>query len=97
MRYYPEPYNHNRDKDKVLLYLSSYTTKKELGNATGGSTIQLLKKDFIDLKAEVEKADIDELIKVPSGLSNLKTKIDVDAVKLKTVHIDLNKLSDVVS
>ena len=39
MRYYPEPYSHNRDKVKVLLDVSSYTTKKELGNATGGGTI----------------------------------------------------------
>ena len=31
------------------------------------------KKDFIALKVEVDKVDINELVNVPNGLSNLKT------------------------
>ena len=50
MSYYPEPYiNHIADKVKVLLDLSNYAT-------TGIDTSDLAaKKDFIVLKAEVEK------------------------------------------
>ena len=50
------------------------------------------------MKAEVEKANINKLVNVPTGLNDLKTKIDdLDVGKLKTVNIDLNKISDVVS
>ena len=55
------------------------------------------KKDFIDLKAEVDKLDINKLTNVPTSLNNLKTKVDdLDVGKLKTVHPDLKKLSGVV-
>ena len=50
------------------------------------------------MKAEVEKTNINKLVNVPTGLNDLKTKIDdLDVGKLKTVNIDLNKISDVVS
>ena len=59
--------------------------------------IQLLKKDFIALKAEVDKLDVNKLVNVSTSLNNLKTKIDdLDVGKLKAVPIDLKKLSDVV-
>ena len=50
------------------------------------------------MKAEFEKLGINKLLNVPSGFNNLKAKVDdLDAGKLKTVPIDLNELSDVVS
>ena len=37
------------------------------------------------------------MVNVPTGLNNLKTKVDdLNVRKLKTVLVDLNKLSDVV-
>ena len=55
------------------------------------------KEDFIALKAEVDKLDINKLTNVPTSFNNLKTKIDdLDIGKLKTVSVDLKKLSDVV-
>ena len=51
--------------------------------------IQLLKSDFIALKAEVDKLDNNELATLPTGLNNLKTKVDgFDVGKLKTLPID---------
>ena len=51
--------------------------------------IQLLKKIFVALKAEVDKLDINKQINAPTSLNNLKTKIDdVDLGKLKTVPVD---------
>ena len=78
--------------------LSNYTTKKELDYVTGVDTSDLaVKKDFIALKAKVDKLDINKLVNVPTSLSNLKTKVnDLDVGKLKTVPVDLKKLSDVV-
>ena len=49
------------------------------------------------MKAEVHKLDINNLVNVLTSLNNLKTKLDdLDVGKLKTVPIDLKKLSDVV-
>ena len=59
--------------------------------------IQLLKKDSIALKAEVDKLDVNKLVNVSTSLNNLKTKIDdLDVGKLKTVPVDWKKLSDLV-
>ena len=46
-------------------------------------------KDFIALKAEVNKLDIKKLVDFPTSLNNLKAKVDdIDVCKLKTVHVD---------
>ena len=51
MSYYPQPASHIRDKIKVVLSLSNYATKKELGYATGVETSDLAaQKYFIALK-----------------------------------------------
>ena len=91
MSYYLETESHIRDKVKVVLDLSNYATKKELEHATGIDTSDLAaKKDFITLKAEVGKLDINKLTNVPTSLNNLKTK--VDDLDVGT----LQKLGDVV-
>ena len=73
MSYYPEPDSHIRDKVKVVLDLSNYATKKELDHATGVNTSDLAaEKDFIALKVEVDKLDINKLINVPISLNNIK-------------------------
>ena len=98
MSYYPEPDSHIRDKVKVVLDLSNYATKRELDHAAGVYTFDLAaKKDFIALKAEVDKLDINKFVNVATCLNNLKTKIDeLDVAKLKTVPVDLKNLIDVV-
>ena len=53
-------------------------------------------KDFIALKAEVNKLDINKMTNVPSSLNNLKTKADdLDIRNMKTVPVNLKKISDV--
>ena len=56
MCYYPEPDSHIRDKVERVLDLSNYATKKALDLAA--------KKNFIALKAEVHKLDINKLVNV---------------------------------
>ena len=52
----------------------------------------------MDLKGEVDKLDINKLINVLTSLNNSKAKVDdLDVGKLRTVPVDLKKLSDVVS
>ena len=43
---------------------------------------------------QLDKLDISEVTNVPSGLSNLKSKVDVD--KLVPVLVDVSKLRNVV-
>ena len=97
MSHYPKPYCHTRDKVKVVLELSNYATKTELEHADlADSSDVAARKDFIVLKAEVNKLDIDNLVNVPTSSNNLKTKLDdLDVGKLKTVPVDLKKLCDV--
>ena len=101
MSYYPEADSHIRDKvkAKVVLDLSIHATKKELEEATGIDTFNLAtKKDFIDLKAEVDKLDINKLTNASINLNNLKTKVDdLDVGKLNPVPVDLKKLRDVLN
>ena len=45
----------------------------------------------------MDKLDIDKLKKVPSNLSNLKSKVDkFDIAKLETTPVDLSKVNNVV-
>ena len=74
MSYYPKPKSHIREKVKVVLDLSNYATKKELEHTTGIDTSDLAaKKDFIALKAEVDKLDIHKLTNVATTLNTLIT------------------------
>ena len=93
-----EPGSHIGDKINVVLDLSNYATKKELHHPAGvGISDLAAKKDFIALKAEIDKLDINKLNDVPTNLTNLKTKVDdLDFVQLKTVAVDLKMLSDAV-
>ena len=46
---------------------------------------------------EVDKLEVNKLVNVPTNLDNLKTKLDgLDVGKLKTVCVELKKLSDAV-
>ena len=91
MSYYPEPDSHIKDKVKVVLDLPNYATKEELDHATCVDKSDLTaKKDFIALKAEIDKLDINKFVNVPTSLNNLETKVDdLDVGKLKTVPVDL--------
>ena len=49
------------------------------------------------MKAEVDTLHNKKLINISTSLNNLKRKVDgLDVAKLKTVPVDLKKLSDVV-
>ena len=49
------------------------------------------------MKAEVDKLDVNKPVNVATKLSNFKTNVDIaDVGKLKTVFVDLKKLSYVL-
>ena len=73
MSYYPESDSYIREKLKIVLDLSDYTSKKELDHAIWVHRCDLgVKHDFIPLKVEFEKLDINKLVNVPISLNNLK-------------------------
>ena len=50
------------------------------------------------MKTKIDKRDINKLVNVRTILNNLERKVDdLDVGKLKTVPVDLKKLSDVVN
>ena len=63
--------------------------KKELENAAGIDTSELAaEKDFIALKAEIGKLEINKLTNVSTSLNNIKTGVDdLDAGKLKIMKL----------
>ena len=67
--------------------MSNYASKKELDHVTRVDTSDLsAKKNFIALKTEVDKLDINKLVNVSTSLNNLKTKVDdlvVGKLKIK--------------
>ena len=96
MSFYPEPDIHIKDKFKVVLDLLDYVTKRRIKRCCKLCAYNLAaKRDFIALKAGIDKLDINELVNVSTDLNNVKSKVDeLDVGKLKTVPI---VLSDVVS
>ena len=96
--YYLEPESNIIDKVNVVLELPNYATKKELEHATGIDTSDSpAKKDFTAFESEVNKVDNNKLVTVLTSLNNIKIKVDdLDVGRLKTVIVDLKKLSDVV-
>ena len=96
--YFPEPYRTFGRDINVKVYLSNYATKIDIKNVTHVDTSSFaLKTNVANLKAEVDKLDIDKLGSLPNNLSISKTKVDkLDINKLAPVPTDLSKLSDVV-
>ena len=91
--------SHKRLSQSNIRFISNYATKIELKHTKDVYTSDLAaKKDFIVLKAEVNKLDINKLTNVWISLDNVRPKQDdLDVHKLKTIHGDLKKLSDLVN
>ena len=98
-RYFPKPYEPFDGDINVKVELSNYATKYDIKNITHIDTSGFaLKTSLSNLKAEVDKVDIDKLKGLPNNLSILKPKVDkLDIDKLVPVPTDLSKLNDVVN
>ena len=83
-QYFPKLSNH-KENIKVKVDLSNYATKADIKNITHVDTSNFeLKTNLANLKTEVDKLDIDKLVRVPNDLSKLSNVVKNDVVK-KTI------------
>ena len=97
-RFFPKSYKPFCRNINVKVDLPNYVTKTDIKNIYHVDTSSFaLKTNLANLKAEVDKLDIDKLKVLPNNLSNLKNKVDrLDINKLVPVRVDSSKLSNVV-
>ena len=72
-KYFPKPFKSFRVNINFKVHLSNYATKTDSKNITNVDTSSFAEKtNLVNLKAEVDKLDIDKLVTVPVDLSKLK-------------------------
>ena len=72
-KYFPKPFKIFRVNINFKVHLSNYATKTDSENITNVDTSSFAEKtNLVNLKAEVDKLDIDKLVTVPVDLSKLK-------------------------
>ena len=86
-QYFPKPSNHN-ENIKVEIDLSNYATKSDIKDITHVDTNFALKTNLANLKAEVDKLDIDKLVPIPADLNKFSNVVKNDLVK----KVDYDKL-----
>ena len=83
-KYYPKPYKRFGRGITVKLDLSNYAIKADVKNISHVDTSSFaLKTNLANLKTEVDKLNIDKLVRVPVDLSKLS---DYDDVVKKNVY-----------
>ena len=81
-QYFPKPYKTFGGDISVKVDLSSYATKADIKNISHVNTSSFaLKKNLADLKTEVDKLDIDNLVPASTDLSKLYNVVKKDVVK----------------
>ena len=81
-QYFPKPYEPFGRDINVKVDLSNYETKADIKNISRVDTSSFaLKKNLANLKAEVDKLDIDKLVPVSVDLSKLSDVVKNDVVK----------------
>ena len=94
-QYFPKPYEPFGGDISVKVDLSNYATKADLKNATGVDTSSFAKKtDLANLKSDVGKLDIDELVPVPVDLSKLSNVVKNDVVKKDAYNTKFKNIQD---
>ena len=81
-QYFPNPYKPFGGDINVTVDLSNYATKDDIKNITHVDTSSFaLKANVANLKTEVDRLDIDNLVPVPTDLSKLSDVVNNDVIK----------------
>ena len=78
-QYFPKPFRSFGGNINVKVDLSNYATKADIKNISHVDTSSFaLKTNLANLKAEVDKLDIDKLVPVPVDISKLSDVVKKD-------------------
>ena len=95
-QYFPKPYEPFPRDINVKVDLSNYATKADIKNILHVDTSSFaLKTDLANLKAEVDKLDIDKLVPIPLDLSKLSDVVNNDAAKIDMYNKLVTKVNNI--
>ena len=81
-QYFPKSYEPFGVDINVKVDLSNYATKADIKNISHVDTSSFaLKRNLANLKTEVDKLDINKLVRIPEDLSKLSDLVKNDVVK----------------
>ena len=81
-QYFPRTYEPFGGNINVKVDLSNYAAKDDIKNITHVDTSSFaLKANVANLKTEVDRLDIDNLVPVPTDLSKLSDVVNNDVIK----------------
>ena len=93
---FPKPYEPFGGDINVKVDLSNYATKTDLKNESHVDVSSFaLKSNYISLKTEVDKLDIDKLVPVPVDLSKLSDVVKNDVVKKTEYNKSVTKVDNI--
>ena len=92
---FPKPYEAFSGDIKVRVDFSNYATKADIKNISHVDTSSFaLKTNLANLKAEVDKLDIDKLRPVPDDLSKLSNVVTNDVVKKTDYNAKITEIEN---
>ena len=95
-QYFPKPYEPFGGDINVKVDLSNYATKTDIKNISHVDTSSFaLKTNLADLKTEVDKLDIDNLVPASTDLSKLYNVVKKDVVKKDVYDKFVSKVNSV--
>ena len=81
-QYFPKPYESLGGDINFRVDLSNYATKADIKNISHVDASSFaLKTNLANLKTEIDKLDIDELVPVPVDLSKVSDVVKNDVIK----------------
>ena len=95
-QYFPKPFRSFGGNVNVKVDLSNYATNTDLKNVAHVDTSSFaLKTNLANLKAEVDKLDIDKLAPVPVDLSKLSDVVKNDVAKKNVYDKLVEKVNNI--
>ena len=94
-QYFPQPYEAFSGDINVKVDLSNYATKADIKNISHVDTSSFaLKTNLANLKTEVDKLDIDNLVPVPVDLSKLSDVVKNDVIKKTDYNAKITEIEN---
>ena len=94
--YFPKSYKSFKEDIKIRVDLSNYATNADIKNITHVDTSNFaLITNLANLKTEVDKLDINELVPVPTDLSKLSDVVKNDVIKKTKYNKLVTKVNNI--